>query len=113
MVSSYKHHSQFSVLKHAHTRETETGNKKKSDQNSCNLGVIFHHDNAPVQTARMVTKLLDEYEHPRYYPDLDSCEFWLYPKMKDHLRGHRGRHYFRDKESHEAAGQRPIRHHRL
>ncbi|GFO17200.1 transposase [Plakobranchus ocellatus] len=52
--------------------------------------VIFHHDNVPVHTARMV----DEYkwsvlEHLHYSPDLAPCDFFLFSKMKEHRRGHR------------------------
>ncbi|GFO03354.1 histone-lysine N-methyltransferase SETMAR [Plakobranchus ocellatus] len=37
---------------------------------------------------------LDEYEwsvleHLRYFPDLAPCDYWLFPKMKEPLRGHR------------------------
>ena len=57
-------------------------------------GILFHHDNAPVHTARAVTDVLAGYkwellEHPRYSPDLAPCDFHLFPKMKEHLRGHR------------------------
>ncbi|GFR86715.1 histone-lysine N-methyltransferase SETMAR [Elysia marginata] len=55
-------------------------------------GILFHHDNAPVHTARAVTDVLAGYkrellEHPRYSPDLAPCDFHLFPKMKEHLRG--------------------------
>ncbi|KAK3702753.1 hypothetical protein RRG08_042738 [Elysia crispata] len=41
-------------------------------------GILFHHDNAPVHTARAVTDVLAGYkwellEHPRYSPDLAPC----------------------------------------
>ncbi|GFR93434.1 mariner transposase [Elysia marginata] len=57
-------------------------------------GILFHHDNAPVHTARAVTDVLAGYkwellEHPRYTPDLAPCDFHLFPKMKKHLRGQR------------------------
>ncbi|KAK3763932.1 hypothetical protein RRG08_050580 [Elysia crispata] len=46
-------------------------------------GILFHHDNAPVHTARAVTDVLAGYkwellEHPRYSPDLAP-----YPVYKD------------------------------
>lgn len=55
-------------------------------------GLIFHHDNAPVHTARLVTDLLDEWdwellEQPRYSPDLAPADFYVFPKMKESLRG--------------------------
>ncbi|GFN81617.1 histone-lysine N-methyltransferase SETMAR [Plakobranchus ocellatus] len=45
-------------------------------------------------TARMVIQMLGEYEcskleHSLYSPDLTSCDYWLFPKMKENLRGHR------------------------
>ena len=57
-------------------------------------GILFHHDNAPVHMARAVTDVLAGYkwellEHPRYSPDLAPCDFHLFPKMKEHLRGQR------------------------
>ena len=57
-------------------------------------GVIFHHDNAPVHSAKVVTSLLESYEweivpRPRYSPDLAPCDFHLFPKIKEHLRGRR------------------------
>ncbi|KAK3782289.1 hypothetical protein RRG08_046399 [Elysia crispata] len=47
-------------------------------------GIVFHHDNAPVHTARAVTDVLAGYkwellEHPRYSPDLAPCDFHLFP----------------------------------
>ncbi|GFS13470.1 histone-lysine N-methyltransferase SETMAR [Elysia marginata] len=43
-------------------------------------GILFHHDNAPVHTARAVTDVSAGYkwellEHPRYSPDLAPCYF--------------------------------------
>ncbi|KAK3792173.1 hypothetical protein RRG08_055435 [Elysia crispata] len=57
-------------------------------------GILFHHDNAPVHTARAVTDVLAGYkwellEHPHYSPDLAPCDFHLFPKMREHLRGQR------------------------
>ena len=57
-------------------------------------GVIFHHDIAPVHTARLVTELLRSYDwetrqHPRYSPDLAPADFYIFPKMKENLRGQR------------------------
>ena len=55
-------------------------------------GVLFHHDNAPVHGAKQVTDLLDSWgwqllAHPRYLPDLAPCDFHLFPKLKEMLRG--------------------------
>ncbi|GFR72134.1 mariner Mos1 transposase [Elysia marginata] len=56
--------------------------------------IMFHHDNAPVHTARAVTDVLAGYKwellkHPCYSPDLAPWDFHLFPKMKQHLRGQR------------------------
>ncbi|GFN89233.1 hypothetical protein PoB_001573900 [Plakobranchus ocellatus] len=68
---------------------------------------LFHHDNAPVHTARMVTKLLEDYEwsvleHSRNSPDLAPCDVCVFPKMKEHLCRLqirvRERHFFMTKE---------------
>ncbi|KAK3786482.1 hypothetical protein RRG08_058538 [Elysia crispata] len=47
-------------------------------------GILFHHDNAPVHTARAVTDVLAGYkwellEHPRYSPDLAPYEMDIQP----------------------------------
>ncbi|GFR79498.1 histone-lysine n-methyltransferase setmar-like protein [Elysia marginata] len=57
-------------------------------------GILFHHDNAPVHTALVVTDILAGHkwellEHHRYSPDLAPCDFHLFSKMKEHLRGQR------------------------
>ncbi|GFR85633.1 mariner Mos1 transposase [Elysia marginata] len=57
-------------------------------------GILFHLDNAPVHTAWAVTDVLAGHkwellEHPRYSPDLAPCDFHLFPKIKEHLRGQR------------------------
>ncbi|KAK3792164.1 hypothetical protein RRG08_055426 [Elysia crispata] len=51
-------------------------------------GILFHHDNAPVHTARAVTDVLAGYkwellEHPRYSPDLAPCEAYT-DRLVDH-----------------------------
>ncbi|KAK3729235.1 hypothetical protein RRG08_008563 [Elysia crispata] len=71
--------------------------RKKCDPGCWSSGILFHHDNGPCQSdtvARAVTDVLAGYkwellEHPRYSPDLAPCDFHLFPKMKEHLRGQR------------------------
>ena len=29
------------------------------------------------------------FPHPRYSPDVGPCDFWLFPKLKENLRGYR------------------------
>ena len=52
----------------------------------------FHQDNAPVHNSILVTDYLTKMgiktvPHPPYSPDLASCDFWLFPKLKEKLRG--------------------------
>ena len=42
----------------------------------------FHQDNAPVHNSILVTV-----SQPPYCPDLAPCDFWLFPKLKEKLRG--------------------------
>ena len=52
----------------------------------------FHQDNAPVHNSILVTDYLTKMgiktlPHPLYSPDLAPCDFWLFPKLKENLRG--------------------------
>jgi transposase len=55
---------------------------------------FLHHDNAPSHTALVLrdhfaknsTHIVPQ---PPYSPDLAPCDFWLFPKLKRPLRGHR------------------------
>ena len=54
--------------------------------------VIFHHDNAPAHCKREVLEVFDSWDweilsHPPYSPDLAPCDFFLFPRMKESLRG--------------------------
>ena len=52
----------------------------------------FHQDNAPVHNSIFVTDYLSKMgiktvlQSP-YSPDLAPCDFWLFPKLKEKLRG--------------------------
>jgi histone-lysine N-methyltransferase SETMAR len=55
---------------------------------------ILHHDNAPVHDALRIRKFLakksiTKMDHPPYSPDLAPCYFWLFPKLKNDLKGQR------------------------
>ena len=55
-------------------------------------GVILLHDNAPVHVTRSLLDMLDAWDweviqHPPYSPDLSPCDFFLFPKLKNKLRG--------------------------
>ena len=52
------------------------------------------HDNAPAHTAGIVTQFLARkqipvLQHPPYSPDLAPCDFFLFPKLKLHMKGER------------------------
>ena len=52
----------------------------------------FHQDNAPVHKSILVTVSLTKMGiktvcHPPYSPDLAPFDFWLFPKLKEKLRG--------------------------
>ena len=52
------------------------------------------HDNAPAHKSTMVQEYLKKsglnvLDHPPYSLDLSPCEFWLFPRLKEMLAGHR------------------------
>jgi hypothetical protein len=54
---------------------------------------MLQHDNAPCHTALSVTQFLTQkgisvVPQPPYSPDLSPCDFFLFPKLKSHLKGH-------------------------
>ena len=54
---------------------------------------FLHHDNAPSHTSFAVREFLAQNKittlpHPPYSPDLAPCDFFLFPKLKTHLKGH-------------------------
>ena len=55
---------------------------------------ILHHYNAPAHDALGVREFLaknaiTKRDHPPYSPDLAPCDFWLFPKLKNTLKGQR------------------------
>ena len=52
----------------------------------------FNQDNAPVHNSILFTDYLTKMgintvPQPPYLPDLAPCNFWLFPKLKENLRG--------------------------
>ena len=52
----------------------------------------FHQNNAPVHNSILVTDYLTKMgiksvPQPPYSPDLAPCDFWLFPKLKENLKG--------------------------
>ena len=57
-------------------------------------GIKLLHDNAPDHKSATVQEYLKEsgldvLDHPPYSPDLSPCDFWLFPRLKEMLAGHR------------------------
>ena len=55
---------------------------------------ILHHDSAAVHDALRVCEFLaknsiTKMDHLPYSPDLAPCDFWLFPKLKNALKGQR------------------------
>ena len=55
-------------------------------------GFILHQDNSPVHASCVVKQAMSDLnieplQHPQYSPDLAICDFFLFPTVKDHLRG--------------------------
>ncbi|GFU63214.1 putative transposase [Trichonephila clavipes] len=50
---------------------------------------VLHHDNAPCHTATSVaSKNIPVAPQPPYSPDLGPCDLFLFPKLKNPLKGH-------------------------
>ena len=62
---------------------------------------VLQHDNARPHTSRQTAAALERLKfddilaHPPYSPDLAPCDFFLFPKLKKHLKGNR---YASDKD---------------
>jgi histone-lysine N-methyltransferase SETMAR len=69
---------------------------KKQRQGLLSASVILHYDNPPAHTSHPVSSTihnLKKYEllrHPPYSPDLAPSDYFLFPVLKDYLKG---RHY--------------------
>ena len=55
---------------------------------------ILQHNNAPAHSSRLVQKFLATHgtaqlQQPPYSPDLAPCDFFLFPRLKTVLKGHR------------------------
>ena len=53
---------------------------------------MLHHDNAPCHTADSINEFLAEkcmpvFLQPLYSLDLSTCDFFLFPRLKNHLKG--------------------------
>jgi len=55
---------------------------------------VLHHDNAPDHSSHLIHQFLVKHgivqlRQPPYSPDLAPCDFWLFPKLKNPLKGRR------------------------
>lgn len=71
--------------------------------------ILLHHDNASSHTARqtidyLATSDVELLGHPPYSPDLAPCDFYLFRKIKEKLRGKR----FMDAEEAVATFQKAV-----
>ena len=70
---------------------------------------LFHHDNAQVHNALEIREFLAKIniavlEQPPYSPDLAPCDFFLFPKLKEVIKGTR----FQDLEAIKTAVLREL-----
>jgi len=68
-----------------------------------------HHNNAPSHTSIVLREFLAQNNittlpHPLYSLDLAPCDFFLFPKLKTHLKGH----HFGTVENVQAAATRAL-----
>ncbi len=73
--------------------------------------MFLHHDNAPSHTsiptlALLGESYLDMVNHPPYSPDLAPCDYFIFPRLKNDLRGQR----FRTVADLQVAVRRTLRH---
>ncbi|GBP50618.1 Histone-lysine N-methyltransferase SETMAR [Eumeta japonica] len=58
----------------------------RKDNRQCRI--ILHYNNASCHTSAETTRFLDELTgHPPYSPDLAPNDFYLFPSVKNNLRG--------------------------
>jgi len=55
---------------------------------------MLHHDNVPAHASLLTCSYLAKHQttivpHPPYSPDLAPADFFLFPKLKTTLKGHR------------------------
>jgi hypothetical protein len=62
----------------------------KNTELLCNHNWLLHHNNAPAHTSLKTTEFVMNnmviIPHPSYMPDLASCDFALFTKLKMELK---------------------------
>jgi hypothetical protein len=85
--------------------------RRKRPERFANKSWILHHDTAPANTVLSVrqflaTKQIIVLEHPVYSPDLAPSDMFLFPKIKEILKG---RHFYDiDDGSSEGHSTKPV-----
>lgn len=67
---------------------------KEKRRGKLRKGILFHQDNAPVHKSHIAMNAIHDagfewHEHPAYSPDLAPSDYFLFPKLKEYLRGTR------------------------
>ena len=75
-----------------HTQLVDFNQKRRPRTGVSSIKLLY--DNAPAQKSATVQEYLKEsgldvLDHPPYSPDLSPCDFWLFPRLKEMLAGHR------------------------
>ena len=57
-------------------------------------GIKLHLDNAKAHNSKLTVQEISNYNimripHPVYSPDIAPCDFWLFGKLKEYLKGKR------------------------
>jgi len=95
----------FLILRVSYTTSTlPTGKQltRSSSWRSCDVCVnqfaekdwVLHHENASSHTSHLLQQFLAKHgtaqlQQPPYSPDLAPCDFFLFPRLKKVLKGHR------------------------
>ena len=82
---------EFSLEVLQHLRESV---RRKRPEKRRDGDWILHHDNTPAHTSLLVQQFLAkdgtaQLQQPAYSPDLAPCDFFLFPRLKKVLKGHR------------------------
>ena len=67
---------------------------KEKRRGKLHRGVLFHQDNAPAHTSSEALAAIrnagfELLRHPPYSPDLAPSDFYLFPKLKEFMKGSR------------------------
>ncbi len=94
--SSINTESYLETLRHLkeNIRQKCPGMWKGGIEGQTDRDFLLHHDNASSHTSTLTLALIGEsginmLAHPPYSPNLAPCDFFLFPRLKNELRGRR------------------------